>query len=207
MTAKPLNPSPRTAKPRSRILICPPTPADRTAFLDLMRASRPLHRGWVSPPRTEAQYDAWLERLQTNRHRGFLVRRREDHAIVGVINVNEIIRGCAQSAFLGWYAIAPYAGQGYMTEGLHRVLQNVFGRIRLHRLEANIQPDNVRSIALAQRCGFSKEGFSRDYLRISGHWRDHERWAILATDWVKQQRRNRNQTRILLPADRTGEYR
>ncbi len=67
-----------------------------------------------------------------------------------------------------------------MSQGIGLVLQYAFGRLRLHRVEANIQPDNRASRALARRCGFVREGYSRRYLKIHGQWRDHERWAILA---------------------------
>jgi len=65
------------------------------------------------------------------------------------------------------------------------MLRHVFVTMKLHRLEANIQPRNAASIAVVKRAGFSLEGYSRRYLKIGGRWRDHERWAILAEDWRK----------------------
>ncbi len=70
-----------------------------------------------------------------------------------------------------------------MSEGLQLAVRCAFSTLRLHRLEANIQPGNLASVALVRRCGFVREGFSRAYLRVSGRWRDHERWALVAHDW------------------------
>lgn len=58
-----------------------------------------------------------------------------------------------------------------------------FGELDLHRLEANIQPDNERSIRLVVRLGCRREGYSPRYVKVAGKWRDHERWALLAEDW------------------------
>jgi ribosomal-protein-alanine N-acetyltransferase len=74
-----------------------------------------------------------------------------------------------------------------MREGIELVLHDAFAVLRLHRIEANIQPGNHASIALARGAGFSREGFSPRYLKIGGRWRDHERWAILAEDWRAMQ--------------------
>jgi ribosomal-protein-alanine N-acetyltransferase len=63
------------------------------------------------------------------------------------------------------------------------ILRYAFTKLKLHRVEANIQPENLASLALIKRAGFTREGYSRRYLRIGGRWRDHERWALLAEDW------------------------
>jgi ribosomal-protein-alanine N-acetyltransferase len=103
--------------------------------------------------------------------------------LVGVFNVSEIVRGPLQSGYLGYYSFLPWAGRGYMREGLELLLRQTFVRYKLHRLEANIQPANVRSIALIRGAGFRKEGYSPRYLKIAGRWCDHERWAILTEEW------------------------
>jgi ribosomal-protein-alanine N-acetyltransferase len=67
-----------------------------------------------------------------------------------------------------------------MRAGLQAAVHYAFKTLKLHRLEANIQPGNLASIALAKSCGFTKEGYSARYLKIGGGWQDHERWAIVA---------------------------
>ena len=147
-----------------------------------MGASRRLHRPWLAAP-TDETFDRLLRIAGDERYEPGLVCRLEDGAIVGFINISEIVRGLFQSAFLGYGAVAAFAGHGYMREGLELVLGRAFNELGLHRLEANIQPGNQASIALVRGAGFVKEGFSERYLKIGGRWRDHERWAIRVEQW------------------------
>jgi ribosomal-protein-alanine N-acetyltransferase len=170
----------RRARTSARVYLRPPTARDRAELLAAFRRSRRLHANWVRPLRSAADFARYLRRATRQRktHAGFLVCRIADDAIVGAINVSEIVRGAFQSAYLGYCGFVPHVGQGYMSEGMRLLLRHAFTKMKLHRLEANIQPGNVRSIALAKRCGFRLEGFSPRYLKIAGRWRDHERWAI-----------------------------
>jgi ribosomal-protein-alanine N-acetyltransferase len=176
---------------RSRVELRSPAPADREEFLAAMRASRRLHRPWLIGPTTDEAYDRWLARVKDDRNEPMFVCRRDDGAITGFINLNEIIRGGFQSAFLGYGAVAAYAGRGYMSEGLQLVLARAFGELGLHRLEANIQPGNAASIALVKSAGFVNEGFSERYVKIGGRWRDHEHWVMRAEQWRELRRRRR----------------
>jgi ribosomal-protein-alanine N-acetyltransferase len=168
---------------RPRVTLRSPAPADREEFLAAMRASRRLHRPWLTAVTTDEGYDALLARVLDERFEPMLLCNVPDGAIVGFFNIGEIIRGGLQSAFLGYGVVAAHAGRGYMSEGMQLVLARAFGDLGLHRLEANIQPGNRASIALVRGAGFVREGFSERYLKIDGRWRDHERWAIRAEQW------------------------
>lgn len=161
-----------------------PTFRDAEEFLRSVRRSRSLHKGLVSPPRDLERYREYANGLRRKNQEGFLVLAVHDGGMVGVVNVNEIVRGIFQSAYLGYYAFVPYAGQGLMREGLQKAIRYCFSEIHLHRLEANIQPENQRSILLVKSLGFRLEGYSPDYLKVCGKWKDHQRWAVLRKEWV-----------------------
>jgi ribosomal-protein-alanine N-acetyltransferase len=166
--------------PTSRIVLRALRTSDQREFVGAARASRALHGLWVRAPDTATAFRAYVRRMAAPGSRAFLVCRRDGGAIVGVVNVTNIVMGLFRSAYLGYYAFAGHEGQGLMREGLRAVVRHAFTHLKLHRLEANIQPDNAPSIALVKACGFRKEGYSPRYLKIGGRWRDHERWAIVA---------------------------
>jgi [ribosomal protein S5]-alanine N-acetyltransferase len=167
----------------SRVYLRVPQRADRAEFVSLMRASRAFHRPWATAPTDDEAFDAYLVDSRRPDFEAMLVCRREDRAILGFFNLSHITRGSLQSAYLGYAVGSTFARHGYMREGIDLVLHEAFLSLRLHRIEANIQPGNHASISLARGAGFSREGFSPRYLKIGGRWRDHERWAILAEDW------------------------
>ena len=117
------------------------------------------------------------------------MRRRSDEALTGAVELSQIVFGLFRNAYLGYWIGEPYARQEFMSEAVGLALAHGFRTLRLHRVEANVQPDNVASIALPRRLGFVCEGYSRRYLRIARRWRDHERWALLVEDWREQRRK------------------
>ncbi|MEO9135455.1 MAG: GNAT family N-acetyltransferase [Casimicrobiaceae bacterium] len=173
----------------NRVHLRSPRRTDQRSFIAQARQSRALHRGWVQAPETPTAYAAYVARYHPTaampRDIGFLVIRNEDDALAGVINFSEIIRGAFHSAYVGYYAFAPLAGDGYMTEGFALALDFAFRELKLHRIEANVQPANSPSLALVERVGFAREGYSPRYVKIAGRWRDHVRFAVLAESWKK----------------------
>jgi ribosomal-protein-alanine N-acetyltransferase len=171
----------RSEKPRVYLRL--PTYNDEHEFTSLMRASRAFHRPWATAPTDQERFIAYLADARRPDFEALLVCRASDDAILGFFNLSQIARGSMQSAYLGYAIGRPYAGQGYMSEAIQIVLRRAFIDLRLHRIEANIQPGNKASVSLAEGAGFRREGFSPRYLKISGRWRDHERWALLADEW------------------------
>ncbi|WP_028812994.1 GNAT family N-acetyltransferase [Streptomyces flavidovirens] len=153
--------------------------ADADEFTARARESRTLHHPWLFPPEQPAAYASYAGLLIDDPTRaGYLVCERSDGRIAGFININNIVGGGFLCGALGYGAFAHAAGRGLMSEGLGLVMDQAFGPLGLHRLEANIQPANKASIALVRRAGFRLEGYSPDFIYVNGAWRDHERWAI-----------------------------
>jgi ribosomal-protein-alanine N-acetyltransferase len=178
----------------ARIYLRHPLHADQGEFLDLRRASAEFHRPWdpLPPPDIDpfgpAAFEQYLLGARGDRRERLLLCRRADERLLGSISVNETSRGVFQNASLGYWIGAPFARRGYMTEGLELALCYCFESLGLHRVEANIRPENAPSIALVRRLGFRLEGYSPAFIQIEGRWCDHERWALLADEWRARQR-------------------
>jgi [ribosomal protein S5]-alanine N-acetyltransferase len=175
--------------PTARVVLSSPSPDCEAEFLAAVIGSENLHHPWVFPPRNQEQFATYLRRIREGRTIGFLIRRKSDQKLAGVINASEPVMGALQSAYLGFYAFCGMERQGYMTESLALVLDRAFEAMGFHRLEANIQPGNLASSGVVSRLGFRKEGFSPRYLLIDNQWRDHDRWAILSDEWPTHRHR------------------
>lgn len=161
-----------------RVHLRHPLLRDAAEFAERVVASRALHGRWVAPPASREDFAAYVRRSRRLELEALLVCRNEDGAMAGVFNLSQVVRGPLNAAYLGYYAFEPFAGRGYMREGLGLVVRRAFGELQLHRIEVNVQPENVRSTQLVRTYGFRLEGHSPRYLKLSGRWRDHQRWAI-----------------------------
>jgi [ribosomal protein S5]-alanine N-acetyltransferase len=184
---RPAEPDPEAPPAGARVALRVLERSDREEFLALARESRELHRPWTYPPERADQFDDLFARSRRDDFVCLLAcLTDDDREIAGVFTISQIVRGAFQSAYLGYYANARHAGRGLMREAMDQLLDHAFGPLALHRLEANIQPGNQPSIALARGAGFRLEGFSPRYLLIGGQWRDHERYAITIDERTAQ---------------------
>jgi [ribosomal protein S5]-alanine N-acetyltransferase len=158
---------------------------DFEELLEMFLESRKIYKGLITPPLDRESFTVYVERNLDEANELFVICRNVDNKIVGAINLTQIFRKSFQNAYLGYSLGVKYVGNGFMTEAIKLVLGRAFKTLKLHRIEANVQPVNVASISVLKRAGFTKEGFSRRYLKIDKRWRDHERWAIIVEDWSK----------------------
>lgn len=161
-----------------------PAMAHKKTFIDFILRNREFHEPWVYVSDEPAYFDQYMRRMKMGKMLGFFVVTKETQEFVGVVNLNSIRLDPFGSGTLGYYAEQQLCGNGYMKEAIKLVLDHSFQKIGLNRVEVNIQPDNLASIYLIKAAGFTKEGFSRKYLKIGDEYRDHERWAFLSDDFL-----------------------
>lgn len=166
-----------------KVFLRRPSAEDFAEFTASAKASRKFHRILVSPPADRKSFDEYLRRNDNPASEDFLICLKNGGAIAGTIGLSQIFRKSFQNAYLGYLLFENFTGQGLMTEAVALGLKYLFASLKLHRVEANVQPENLASIRVLQRNNFRLEGFSPKYLKIGGRWRDHERWAITLEDW------------------------
>lgn len=151
-----------------------------TEFIKGASQSRKLHAPWVSPPSTPQEFQSYLARVQEPAGAAFVIWEWRSDGFAGIVQITNIVMDPFRCGLIDFYAFSGFEGKGLMKEGLAYVVKQAFRTLKLHRLEANIQPENKAAIALAKSCGFKREGFSPAFMKVGTRWRDHERWALLA---------------------------
>lgn len=170
-----------------RVYLRRPVKKDLAEFQAVRIASRVFLTPWESTqPGVDNFSPAYFERVlstQSETNHRFLVCDAASGRIMGALSLGNVVRGAFQSCYAGYWIGSEFAGQGYMTEALTLALRHAFEDLKLHRVEANIVPENAASKALVRKLGMRPEGIAQRYLCINGRWRDHEHWAMTLEDW------------------------
>lgn len=181
----------------ARLVVRTLSQADRGAWIKVRRDNAEHWKQWMpaSEPglSDDQRFDEWLTRSMEAAQRG--TGRRfgafdSAGAIVGFCGLNNIVRGAFLNADMGWMIARSCEGRGLASEMIRAVLDHAFAPeppggtgLGLHRVQANIIPSNERSLRLAQRLGFRREGVAVRMLKIDGEWQDHVVHAVLADEW------------------------
>jgi ribosomal-protein-alanine N-acetyltransferase len=177
-----------------RLLLRMGEPDDIPAILQYYRINKAYLEPF-EPQRPDNFYtvEFWEAALQARKkdfHTGnsirlFIFDQTKPAAVIGTINLNNIIRGAFHAANLGYGLAAQKQGQGFMTEAGHRLITYAFKDLNLHRIMASYMPHNQRSANVLKRLGFEIEGTAREYLFINGKWQDHVMTSLINSTWYR----------------------
>ncbi len=174
------------------VLLRVPQMADWSEWARLREESRafltPWEPAWPQDDLTRRAFRRRMRRYAREMHADlgypFLIFRAADGVLVGGVTLNNVRRGVAQAANLGYWMGTPFAGSGHMTAALTALIPFAHGMLKLKRIEAACLPHNAASVRLLAKLGFTREGYAREYLCIAGEWQDHLLFAHLSADPV-----------------------
>lgn len=174
----------------ARVYLRAPQVSDWAQWARLRAESRdflvPWEPTWSADALTRSAFRRRLRRYYRDAREeigyAFFIFLQDDDSLLGGITLTNVRRGVAGACSIGYWIGKPRARQGFMADALISIYPFVFEDLQLHRLEAACLPANTASKGLLLKCGFSEEGFARQYLKINGGWRDHVLLALLDSD-------------------------
>lgn len=175
------------------VLVRPPREEDwpqwkavREQNYDYLQPFEPL---WPDNCLTERFYErSFLRQLKDwneDKRYCFLIFDEDDETLIGGVNVNNVQRGVSQTASFGYWLAEDAQGRGYMVQALDLIIYFCFKVLKLHRVQISCMPHNTKSIKVAQRLGFTEEGFAKKYIKINDIWEDHKIFGLTIEDWLE----------------------
>ena len=173
-----------------RVLVRAPVLADFPQWAKLREESRaflaPWEPVWPADDLTRLAFRRRIRRYQREIRNGtgypFFVFSPDGETLLGGLTLSHVQRGVAQSASLGYWMGASFAGKGYMAAAVRALIIFAFDTLHLNRIEAACLPHNQASIRLLEKVGFRREGYARKYLCIDGRWQDHLLYGLVRDD-------------------------
>jgi ribosomal-protein-alanine N-acetyltransferase len=167
------------------VTVRPLTYSDARAWREARRRNVAWLRPWDAtvPPGTDARpssFRALVWRLHRQARAGTTYPFAIDveGRFAGQVTVNNVVRGSAQFASLGYWLDREYAGRDVMPRAVALVIDHCFAAAGLHRIEIAIRPENSNSLRVVEKLGVREIGYAPKYLHIDGAWRDHRLYAV-----------------------------
>jgi len=173
-----------------RMTLRPPSHADYRGWTDLRASSRaflePWEPTWAPDHLSRKAFTNrvyWAQRsISGGTACPFFIFDRGSGALLGALTIDNIRRGPAQDATLGYWIGQPYARHGFMSEAIEAAVHYAFRTLDLSRIQAACLPENAASRGCLEKSGFKYEGVAQSYLQINGRWRNHVLYANLRSD-------------------------
>lgn len=184
--------TPDTPIETQRLIIRRATPADYPQW-KFVRARnydylKPFEPSWPAGCLSQDFFERRVRRLdddwRNDRTYAFVLFSKDEGALVGGLNINNVARGAANHGSLGYWLDEAAQGRGYMTEAGFAVLGHAFAALHMSRMNAAILPHNDKSRAMLERLGFVEEGFAKKYIQIDGRRQDHVLFGLNADDFI-----------------------
>lgn len=164
---------------------------DRRAWYDVRRRNAEWLRPWdATPPpgapRVAGTYLTMLRAFRDAEKQGtnLAFAIEVDRQFAGQLTINNIARGSAQFASIGYWIDEQFANRGITTRAVAMAIDYAFGPLGLHRIEIAVRPENAASLRVVEKLGLARIGLAPKFLHIDGDWRDHILFAITSDEAV-----------------------
>jgi ribosomal-protein-alanine N-acetyltransferase len=164
---------------------------DAEALLQMNIENKDYFEKWmpVLPPPSFYTLEGQIEKIKSTHERSakdeaysFGIFLESSNTLIGDVSFAFIRRGPFQTAMLGYGLSQKFTGKGYATKAVTLALDIAFKELKLHRVIAEAQPENMGSVRVLEKAGFTREGYARKNLLVNGEWKDHVAMAILYED-------------------------
>jgi ribosomal-protein-alanine N-acetyltransferase len=174
-----------TRRLRLRSLAPGDVPALATIFCDPEVCRYWSHAALTDEGAVQALYDHIVRCFETRSLFQWGIADRESDTVVGTCTLASLSSE-HRRAELGFALARAHWGHGYIAEALPALVNFAFETLDLHRLEADVDPRNERSIRAIVRLGFEREGHLRERYHVNGELQDAILYGLLRRDWISR---------------------